>query len=65
MELLATISIYFKDLETGVEMEFDNLIELAGWLGVPVPTVVSVLDYGWVREDWTAERILGPSSTLY
>jgi len=65
MELFRTIAIYFKDLETDVEMEFEDLIQLAAWLGVSVPTVVSVLDYGAVREDWTAERILGPSSTLY
>lgn len=65
MELLATKSIYFKDLETGLEMEFPNLIALAEWLEVSVPTVVNVLDYGVVRKDWTAERILEPSSTLY
>jgi len=65
MNLLKTIAIYFKDLETGTEMEFDNLVELAAWLGVSVPTVVDVLDYGVTREDWDAERILGYSDVRY
>lgn len=59
MELPTTIAIYFKDLENGIELEFENLIELAHWLEVSVPTVVNVLDYGEVRKDWTAERIIG------
>lgn len=59
MELPTTIAIYFKDLENNIELEFENLIELAHWLEVSVPTVVNVLDYGEVRKDWTAERIIG------
>lgn len=59
MELPTTIAIYFKDLENDIELEFENLIELAHWLEVSVPTVVNVLDYGEVRKDWTAERIIG------
>lgn len=50
MKMLVTLF----DLQ--VAMEWDNTIELAAWLEVPVVEIFNVMDFGKEREDWSVER---------
>ena len=50
--------IRYYDFELGIELEFEDLIKLADWLGVSPHEVVAVLDYGKSVQGWTAVRII-------
>lgn len=50
------MKMLYTDLELQIAMEWDNTIELAAWLGVPVVEIFNVMDYGKEREDWTVCR---------